>query len=73
MRRTTSGKGPDDVLNPHICDAALYNRVLQLALLLKDIHVIHGLGSISTAHSEADFAAVEEAYGRVARRISSSL
>ncbi len=66
-------KGPDDTLNPHVCDVQLSNRVLQLALLLEDIHVIHGLGSICTAHSEADLALVEEAFGRAARRIKASL
>ena len=66
-------KGPEDTLNPHVCDVQLSNRILQLALLLEDIHVIHGLGSICTAHSEADIAVVEEAYGRAARRIRASL
>jgi glutamate-1-semialdehyde aminotransferase len=66
-------KGPEDTLNPHVCDVQLSNRVLQLALLLEDIHVIHGLGSICTAHSEADLAVVEEAYGRAAERIKVSL
>jgi glutamate-1-semialdehyde 2,1-aminomutase len=66
-------RGPEDTLNPHVCDVQLSNRILQLALLLEDVHVIHGLGSISTAHSEADLAVVEEAYGRVAERIKASL
>ena len=62
-----------DTLNPHICDDELSNRVLQLALLLEDVHVIHGLGSISTAHTETDISLVEQAYGRVAKRIKASL
>jgi len=66
-------KGPEETLNPHVCDVQLSNRVLQLALLLEDIHVIHGLGSICTAHSEADLAVVEAAYGRAAERIKASL
>ncbi|UCF98833.1 MAG: aminotransferase class III-fold pyridoxal phosphate-dependent enzyme [Spirochaetaceae bacterium] len=66
-------KGPEDTLNPHICDVDLSNRVLQLALLLEDVHVIHGLGSISMAHSETDLSEIEAAYGRVARRIRASL
>jgi len=66
-------KGPEDTLNPHVCDVQLSNRVLQLALLLEDIHVIHGLGSICTAHSESDLARVEAAYGRAAERIKASL
>lgn len=66
-------KGPEDTLNPHVCDVQLAKRILQLALLLEDVHVIHGLGSICTAHSEADIAVVEQAYGRVAERIKASL
>ena len=66
-------KGPEETLNPHVCDVQLSNRVLQLALLLEDVHVIHGLGSICTAHSEADLARVETAYGRAAERIKASL
>jgi len=66
-------KGPEDTLNPHICDVQLSSRVLQLALLLEDVHVIHGLGSVCTAHSEADVAVAAEAYGRAAERIKASL
>ncbi len=66
-------KGPEDTLNPHVCDVQLANRVLQLALLLEDVHVIHGLGSICTAHSEADLALIERAYGRAAGRIKATL
>ncbi len=66
-------RAPEDVLNPHICDVTLSNRVLQLALLLEDVHVIHGLGSISTAHGREDIPVLERAFSRVARRIGSSL
>jgi glutamate-1-semialdehyde 2,1-aminomutase len=66
-------KGPEDTLNPHVCDVELSNRVLQLALLLEDVHVIHGLGSVSTAHAEADLPVVEAAYRRAARRIKDAL
>jgi glutamate-1-semialdehyde 2,1-aminomutase len=66
-------KGPEDTLNPHVCDIDLSNRVLQLALLLEDVHVIHGLGSVSTAHTETDLPVVEAAYGRAARRIKAAL
>ena len=66
-------KGPEETLNPHVCDVQLSNRVLQLALLLENVHVIHGLGSISTAHSQADISVAEQAYGRAAERIKASL
>jgi glutamate-1-semialdehyde 2,1-aminomutase len=66
-------RGPEDTLNPNVCDVTLSNRVLQLALLLEDVHVIHGLGSICTAHSQGDLSVVEETYHRAARRIKASL
>jgi glutamate-1-semialdehyde 2,1-aminomutase len=66
-------KSPEETMNPHICDVVLANRVLQLALLLEDVHVVHGLGSISTAHSESDLRLIEAAYRSAARRIKASL
>jgi glutamate-1-semialdehyde 2,1-aminomutase len=66
-------KGPEDTLNPHVCDVQLADRVIQLALLLEGVHVIHGLGSVCTAHQEADITEIETAYGRAAERIKASL
>jgi glutamate-1-semialdehyde 2,1-aminomutase len=62
-------RSPEDTHNPHLCDAELSDRVLQLALLLEDVYVVHGLGSISAAHSEADVEYLAQACGRAARRI----
>jgi glutamate-1-semialdehyde 2,1-aminomutase len=60
---------PDDVSDPDVCDVALRERVLKLALLLENIHVHHGLGAVSSAHTEDDIALLGEACHRVARRI----
>jgi glutamate-1-semialdehyde 2,1-aminomutase len=60
---------PDDSRNPAVCDVTLSETVIQLALLLENVHVIHGLGSVSTAHTEADVEFLGEACRRVARRI----
>jgi len=60
---------PEQIRNPELCDVELSDTVLQLALLLEDVHVVHGLGSVSTAHTEEDIARLEEACRRVARRI----
>jgi glutamate-1-semialdehyde 2,1-aminomutase len=62
-------KTPDDVYDPVLCDVTLRERVLKLALLLEDVHVIHGLGAVSMAHTEGDIARLGEACHRVARRI----
>ena len=44
--------------------------MLQLALLLEDVFVMHGLGAVSLAHTEEDVAKLGEACGRVAKRVS---
>ncbi|HOT91828.1 MAG TPA: aminotransferase class III-fold pyridoxal phosphate-dependent enzyme [Anaerolineae bacterium] len=63
---------PDDVFDPAVCDVALNGDVLQLALLLENVHVTHGHGALSTAHTEADLAFLEAACRNVARRLRQS-
>jgi len=60
---------PDDVFNPAVCDVALNGDVLQLALLLEDVHIMHGHGAVSTAHTDADMAFLEAACRNAARRL----
>ncbi len=60
---------PDDVYDPQKCDVVLRDKVIQTALLLEDVHVVHGLGALSTAHTEAEVDFLREACRRVARRI----
>jgi len=60
---------PDDVFDPAVCDVALNGDVLQLALLLEDVHMMHGHGAVSTAHTEADMAFLEAACRNAARRL----
>ena len=60
---------PDEVKNPEICDVALCEKVMQLAMLLENVHVVHGLGSTSLAHKEEHIQILCEAYQRVAKRL----
>jgi glutamate-1-semialdehyde 2,1-aminomutase len=60
---------PDDVFDPDVCDVTLRERVLKLGLLVEDVHVHHGLGALSVAHTEDDIAFLGEACRRLARRI----
>ncbi len=60
---------PDDVCDPAVCDTTLSETVMQLALLLEDVHVMHGLGALSDAHTETDVEFLGEACRRVAQRI----
>ncbi len=60
---------PDDVFDPAVCDVALNGDVLQLALLLENVHITHGHGAASTAHTEDDAVFLEAACRNVARRL----
>jgi glutamate-1-semialdehyde 2,1-aminomutase len=60
---------PEDALNPKICDVALSEKVLRVAMLLENVYAMNGLGSISTAHTDEDLSFLREAVRRVARRL----
>ena len=64
---------PEDVSDPSICDATLSHHVLRLALLVEDVHVVHGHGGLSTAHGEAEVEFLGEACRRVARRLKAHM
>jgi glutamate-1-semialdehyde 2,1-aminomutase len=68
--RGTACDSPEQTRNPALCDVDLADTVLQLALLLEDVFVMHGLGSVSAAHTEADIERLGEACGAAARRIA---
>jgi hypothetical protein len=44
-------------------------RILKLALLMEDVYAVHGLGSLSTAHTEQDLALLYTACERAALRL----
>jgi len=60
---------PDQVWNPAVCDVERRERLLKLALLLERVHVMHGLGTLSTAHTEADLDWLFDACRAAARRL----
>jgi glutamate-1-semialdehyde 2,1-aminomutase len=72
-REATRFRSPEDTHNPDVCDVTLSETVLQMALLLEDVFVVHGLGSLTTAHTEAHLERLAEACRRAARRIKASL
>ena len=63
---------PEQVRDPETCDVELADTVLQLALLLEDVHVVHGLGCLTTAHTAADVDRLGEACRAAARRIKAA-
>lgn len=68
-REDTPLESPDEVHNPDICDDVLAEKALRLALLLEDVHTVHGGGALSTAHTEEDIAFLGEACRQAARRM----
>jgi glutamate-1-semialdehyde 2,1-aminomutase len=64
---------PEQLFDPALCDVDLSARVLQLALLLENVYLVHGHGAVSTAHSDEDMASFEQAVNTAAQRIASHL
>ncbi len=67
---STPCDSPEQTRNPAVCDVELSDTVLQLALLVEDVFVMHGLGAVSTAHTEADVERLGDACRRAAARIA---
>lgn len=60
-------RSPDDL--HEACDAFLSEHVLRLALLLEDVHIVHGGGTLSTEHTADDIAFLGEAAQKAAKRL----
>ena len=60
---------PEEWFDPTVCDMTLSHRVVDLALLLEDVFLLHSHGGLSTAHTEADVDLLGQACRSVARRI----
>jgi glutamate-1-semialdehyde 2,1-aminomutase len=60
---------PDVASDPTCCNMEVREMVLKLALLMEDVFAVHGLGSLSTAHTEQDLERLYSACERAAHRI----
>ena len=60
---------PDVASDPACCNMEVRELVLKLALLLEDVYAVHGLGSISTAHTDQDLEHLYAACAQAAQRI----
>jgi glutamate-1-semialdehyde 2,1-aminomutase len=60
---------PEDAMDPAACDVALSEKVLRVAMLLENVNVMFGLGSLSSAHTEEDLGFVRDAFERVVARM----
>lgn len=61
---------PETVFDPAMCDIELREKVLALALLVEDVHLVQAHGAASTAHTLDDVAFLTEACRRAATRIA---
>jgi glutamate-1-semialdehyde 2,1-aminomutase len=59
-------KSPDDLLNDAVVDVRLREEILKLALLIQDVHIVHGGGAVSTAHGDRQIRKTVEAYADAA-------
>jgi len=64
---------PEDVWDPSVTDVVLRDNVFQLAMQLEDVHPMHGLGSVSYAHTDADIEYLGQACRRAAHYIKAHL
>jgi glutamate-1-semialdehyde 2,1-aminomutase len=60
---------PEEWFDPAICDIALSHKVVDLALLVEDVFMLHAHGAASLAHTEQDVEFLTSACRRAARRI----
>lgn len=61
---------PEAVFDPAACDVALRQKVLDLALLVEDVHLVLAHGAASTANTDEDVAFLETACRRAAEKIA---
>ena len=59
----------DDLMDPALCDVVLREQALKLGLLLNNVNVSHGLGALSTAHTDEDLQRTFQAFDAFALRL----
>jgi len=69
-RDDLSPRSAEDMTDPRLTDVRLREEGLKLGLLLHGVNVVHGLGALSTAHTDADLARVFEACDAFAKRLT---
>jgi glutamate-1-semialdehyde 2,1-aminomutase len=65
--RKTDLRSPEDIWDPEVCSVRLREEALKLALLGRGVHVVHGGGAVSTAHSDDVIGRTINAYRDVAK------
>lgn len=73
LQEGTDLSSPGQVWNPEICNVDWREKALKLAFLLERVHVMHGLGVLSTEHTDEDLEWFFSACEGAARRIQKGL
>lgn len=60
---------PDVAADPACCMMQVREQIFKLAMLLEDVYTVHGLGALSTAHTQEDLDGLYEASDRAAQRL----
>jgi glutamate-1-semialdehyde 2,1-aminomutase len=60
---------PEVAADPNRCMIELREQILKLALLIDDVYTMHGLGALSTAHTEDDLNTLYAACEHLAQRL----
>ena len=71
LREDLIATATEDLDDPALCDQVLQNQAIKLGLLLHDVNLMHGMGAVSTSHSEFDIERVIAAFGQFAERLAS--
>lgn len=59
----------EDFTDPDLSDVVLREKALKLGLLLHNVNIVHGLGAVSTCHTDQDLEMVFEACDAFALRL----
>jgi len=64
---------PDVAADPACCMIEVREQVFKLAMMLEDVYTMHGLGALSTAHTQTDLDLLYDACDRVAARLQGTI
>ena len=72
LRDDVTVTNAEELTDPARCDHALRERVLKLAMLVKGVNVMHGMGAVSLVHEQKHLDRTLEAYDAFAQRLATS-
>jgi glutamate-1-semialdehyde 2,1-aminomutase len=64
---------PDTAADPNCCLIDVREHLFKLAMMLRDVYVMHGVGALSTAHTERDLERFYQACDQVAEQMEGKI